>query len=112
MDRWEIIELLDMSCAKALDAWWEMDARCKERSRAAMKALADKLGSLTKPDYDSKYLPPAYVIRYQISHILMAWKSLSLSEEWLWTERDCGIVNRSVSSILEREHRLDVLELR
>ena len=87
MDRWEIIELLDMSCAKALDAWWEKDARCKERSRAAMNALADKLGSLAKPDYDSKYVPPAYVIRYQISHILMAWKSLSLPEEWLWDRK-------------------------
>lgn len=87
MDRWKIIAFLDKSCAKALDAWWEKDARCKERYREAMNALAEKLGSLEKPDYDSKYLPPAYVIRYQISHILMAWKSLSLSEEWLWERK-------------------------
>ncbi len=72
MDRWKIIQLLDMSCAKALDAWWDKDARCKESSRAAMDALADTLGSLEKPDYDCEYIPPAYVIRYQVSHILMA----------------------------------------
>ena len=87
MDRWKIIQLLDMSCAKALDAWWDKDARCKESSRAAMDVLADKLGSLAKPDYDCEYIPPAYVIRYQVSHILMAWKSLSLPEEWLWDRK-------------------------
>lgn len=87
MDRWEIVKFLDMSCAKALDAWWDKDARCKERFRVAMNALAGKLGSLAKPDYDCEYIPPAYVIRYQIRHILMAWKSLSLPEEWLWDRK-------------------------
>ena len=52
-----------------------------------MTALQDKLGSLQKPDYDCEYVPPAYVIRYQISHILMAWRALSriddrLKERW------------------------------
>ena len=82
-----IIELLDISCAKALDAWWEKDVRCAERSSAAMTALRGKLGSLEKPDYDCEYVPPAYVIRYQISHILMEWWTLSwidarLKERW------------------------------
>ena len=80
-------ELLDIACAKALDAWWEKDVRCAERSSAAMTALGDKLGRLQKPDYDCEYVPPAYVIRYQISHILMAWRTLSridarLKERW------------------------------
>ena len=52
-----------------------------------MTALQDKLGSLQKPDYDCEYVPPAYVTRYQISHILMAWRALSwidarLKERW------------------------------
>ena len=71
MDRHKVVGLLDISCAKALDAWWEKDIRFKVQSRAAMTALQDKLGR-QKPDYDCEYVPPAYVIRYQISHILMA----------------------------------------
>ena len=52
-----------------------------------MTALQDKLRSLQKPDYDCEYVPPAYVIRYQISHILMGWRALSwiddrLKERW------------------------------
>ena len=52
-----------------------------------MTALKDKLRSLQKPDYDCEYVPPAYVIRYQISHILMGWRALSwidarLKERW------------------------------
>ena len=47
----------------------------------------ENLRILEEPDYNSKYVPPAYVIRYQISHILMAWKALSLPEEWLWDRK-------------------------
>ena len=83
----KVIELLDISCAKALDAWWEKDIRCKERSNTAMTELRDKLRSLSRPDYDCEYIPPAYVIRYQISHILMARRTLSwidanLKDRW------------------------------
>ncbi len=86
MDRWELIELLDISCAKALGAWWKENGGSRERSSEAMNEL-DKLRILAEPDYNSKYVPSAYVIRYQISHILMAWKALSLPEAWLWDRK-------------------------
>lgn len=42
-----------------------------------MKALGDGLKEYTRPDYDSEYMPPAYVIRYQLGHVYMAWNALS-----------------------------------
>ncbi len=42
-----------------------------------MKALGDGLREYIKPDYDSEYMPPAYVISYQLGHVYMAWKALS-----------------------------------
>ena len=86
MNRRELIELLDISCAKALGAWWKENGGFRERSSEAMNEL-DKLRILAEPDYNTKYVPPAYVIRYQISHIIMAWKALALPEAWLWDRK-------------------------
>ena len=52
----------------------------------------NKLGSLQKPNYDCEYVPPAYIIRYQLGHIYMAWKVLSTLER-LWHRDSLRIVD-------------------
>ncbi len=42
-----------------------------------MEALESKLGKMEQPDYVCEYVPPAYVISYQLSHINLARHALS-----------------------------------
>ena len=66
-----------------------------------MTALQDKLGSLQKPDYDCEYVPPAYVIRYQISHILMACRTLSWIDARLKKRWGVGAGHRELLRIVD-----------
>ncbi len=79
MNRQEIHELLDKSCADALDNWWELQNKTPlpEKSLAFKKELEQRLGSLQKPNYDCEYIMSAYVVIYQIKQINMAWNVLS-----------------------------------
>ena len=53
-----------------------------------MNALEGELRRYTKPHYDGDYIPPAYVISYQLGHVYMVWKALSWTadvlEQWSW----------------------------
>ncbi len=69
-------ELLDRACANALAYWveivqtirpWSNDTACLEN-----EDLPKKLAKSVMPNYNSFYIPPAYVIRYQLGHIYMA----------------------------------------
>lgn len=42
-----------------------------------MKDLREGLRGYKRIDYDREYIPPAYVIRYQLGHVYMAWEALS-----------------------------------
>ena len=75
MDREKISELLDKSCADALDDWKKGREIDRQRASEAMTALGDGLKAYIRPDYDSEYMPPAYVIRYQLGHVYKAWES-------------------------------------
>ena len=78
MDRKTIEELLDKSCACALNDWAQgKEIIDKQEARKAMEALREGLRGYRRPDYDSEYMPPAYVIRYQLGHVYMAWEALS-----------------------------------
>ena len=81
MDSLRIAELLDKSCADALDAWFQGKRVVPQEAIGAMIALEDELKRYIKPDYDSDYVPPAYVVRYQLGHIYMAWHALSKLKE-------------------------------
>ena len=81
MDREKISELLDKSCADALDAWHKRRGIDRPRALDAMTALECKLGKLEKPDYDDEFTPPAYVVSYQLGHVYMAWQALSKLKE-------------------------------
>ena len=58
----------------------------------AMQEL-DKLINLQRPDYGSEYIPPAYVIRYQLGHVYMAWKALSYLESAHWRRDSLRIID-------------------
>ena len=77
MDSPDLAELLDKTCANALDAWFKGKISAPQEAIGAMKALEDELKRYIKPDYDSDYVPPAYVVKYQLGHIYMAWHVLS-----------------------------------
>ena len=77
MDRKKIEELLDKSCACALSDWVQGKEIDKQEARNAMDALREGLKEYRRPAYDSEYLPPAYVISYQLGHVYMAWEALS-----------------------------------
>ena len=88
MDRKKIEELLDKSCADALDDWARGRVIDRQEALKAMSALSEGLKGYIKPDYDSEYIPPAYVVSYQLGHVYMAWKALSwiadMLEKWSW----------------------------
>ncbi len=81
MDSQKINKLLDQSCANALAIWAQGRRIDPQEALSAMTALPVDLNQYTKPDYVSRYIPPAYVIRYQLSHVYMAWKALSCLEK-------------------------------
>lgn len=90
MDRERVTELLDKSCANALDSWHKRSKIDRSRALEAMTALECKLGKLEKPDYDDEFTPPAYVVSYQLGHVYMAWQALSkLKEEMSLGTRRC-----------------------
>ena len=61
-----------------------------------MKEL-DKLGDLQKPDYDNDYVPPAYVIRYQLGRVYMVWEAFSRLRD----EMNFGIRDRDSLRIVD-----------
>lgn len=77
MDKEKINVLLDKSCADALNAWGQGKRIDRQRAIEAMEALESKLGKMEQPDYACEYVPPAYVISYQLSHINLARHTLS-----------------------------------
>ena len=83
MDRNKIHELLDKSCADALDEWWATHNRTPSKNRAsgAIGGLQNRLTNFQMPNYDDEYNLSAYVIVYQIRHINMAWQALSSLKE-------------------------------
>ena len=80
MDSQKINRLLDQSCADALGIWAKGREIVPQEALSATEALRGDLNVYTKPDYDDRYIPPAYVINYQLSHVYMAWKALSCLE--------------------------------
>ena len=97
MDREKISELLDKSCADALDDWKKGREIDRQRASEAMTALGDGLKAYIRPDYDSEYMPPAYVIRYQLGHVYKAWKALSRLKD----EMDFGTRGRDTLRIVD-----------
>ena len=77
--------LLDMSCGKALSAWFRDRTYCPNTAFNVLKALPLELGGNKMPNYNCFYVPPAYVIQYQIGHIYMAWKALYGLSKKSWT---------------------------
>jgi len=77
MDREKIFRLLDKSYADALEVWHRGRRIDRLRALEATKALDRRLGGLVIPDYSSEYIPPAYLIKYQLSHVCLALKTLS-----------------------------------
>ena len=77
MDREKIFRLLDKSYADALEGWHRGRRIDRQRALEATKALGCRLGRLGKPDYSSEYIPPAYLIKYQLSQVCLALKTLS-----------------------------------
>lgn len=77
MDRNKIEELLDKSCAEALNDWARGREKNREEARRAMIELREGLKGYIKPDYNKEFMPPAYVISYQLGHVYMAWEALS-----------------------------------
>ena len=89
MDWQKIDALLDKSCSIALVKWAQRKEIDHEEARKAMRALREGLKGYIKPDYDSEYMPPAYVISYQLGHVYMAWKALSrLTDEMYFGNRE------------------------
>lgn len=101
MDREKIMELLDKSCADALDAWHQGKEIDRPRAFEAMTALEDRLGSLKIPNYHCEYVPPAYVVSYQLSHINLAWSAFSQIESRLKEKRGVGIGHQDLLNIID-----------
>lgn len=97
MDSQKINRLLDQSCANALDDWAQGKRIDRREASKAMRTLQDELKGFKKPDYDNEYIPPAYVINYQLGHIYMAWKALS----WLREETSLGTIHRDSIRIVD-----------
>lgn len=92
MNSQRIATLLDRSCAEALDVWCQERRISPPEASNAMQEL-DKLINLQRPDYGSEYIPPAYVIRYQLGHVYMAWKALSYLESAHWRRDSLRIID-------------------
>ena len=97
MDRKKIEELLDKFCACALNDWAQGKEIDKQEARKAMEALREGLRGYRRPDYDSEYMPPAYVISYQLGHVYMAWKALTRLRD----ETDFGTRGRNSLRIVD-----------
>ena len=95
------MELLDKSCADALDAWHQGKEIDRTRAFEAMTALEDKLGSLKIPNYHCEYVPPAYVVSYQLSHINLAWSAFTQIESRLKEKRGVGIGHQDLLNIID-----------
>ena len=91
MDRDRIEELLDESCADALNDWAHGKEIDPKEARRAMSALREGLKGYSMPDYDSEYMVPAYVILYQLGRVYMAWEAFSkLKDETNYATRGQG----------------------
>ena len=69
-------KLLDRSCANALANWvaifQEMNPWSNDTAYLNNKELPKNLADSVMPNYNNLYIPPAYVVRYQLGHIYMA----------------------------------------
>lgn len=88
----KVAELLDRTCAKALNDWWNKTDRgllAKARAFSALQELEECLRKLERPDYNFfKFTPPAYVVSYQLSHINLAWKAFTEIDKRVNAELD------------------------
>ena len=68
--------LLDRSCAKALVSWItafrEINPWSHKTAYHTNKELPKNLANSVMPNYNDFYVPPAYIVRYQLGHIYMA----------------------------------------
>ena len=68
--------LLDKSCAKALNRWATIIQENKRWSylaaQQANSKLHEDLSNFRMPDYNDWYVPPSYIVRYQLRNIYMA----------------------------------------
>lgn len=68
--------LLDRSCAKALNRWATMVQKIRRWSnlvaQQANSKLHKDLSNFRMPDYNNWYVPPSYLVRYQLRNIYMA----------------------------------------
>ncbi len=95
MNPFAVGALLDQSCGQALFSWFKDRPCAHDKAHRTMELLPRKLGGNEEPDYDDHYTPPAYVIRYQLGHSLMAWRSLTVLSQRLsdWYEQPLRIVD-------------------
>ena len=77
MKAYSIYGLLDQACGQAVHSWFQGKECDPVKAYEAMEDLPIKLGRKELPDYDDHYTPPAYLIRYQLGHTLMAWQVLT-----------------------------------
>lgn len=73
----DVQELLDRSCAVALNNWSNSNRKLgqswsKNLAFNAYYELYNDLSAYRMPNYDDPHITAAYIVRYQISHILMA----------------------------------------
>ena len=68
--------LLDKTCANALNRWnylfQDIITWSTESAHITNQKLRDDLASNRMPDYNDIYVPPAYVVRYQLDHTYTA----------------------------------------
>lgn len=85
MDSQRVTALLDKSCGIALDDWAQAHGQEIDGNEAneAMKSLEGDLRRCVKPNFGDPYIPPAYVVNYQLGHVYMAREAFSRIVEML-----------------------------